>query len=133
MLDNARRLRDLFECRVGVEGQYPSRRDQLLVDSWSEYRQLFDSGVDYAIDLSHMNIVATHAGHWETTLLQEMLACERCIEVHLSDNDGRGDWHQTCDRAPAWQPFLSSIHPDAVVFTEGNRLYKRKSNESTHQ
>lgn len=125
MLDNARRCADLFECPVGVEGQYPEKGDPWLVSSWCEYRQMFESNVSYAIDLSHLNILATRSGVRDDALLQEMLACERCIEVHVSDNDGQGDWHQVCEQPTWWLPLLPHINPQAVVFSEGNHRRKR--------
>ncbi|MDZ7855756.1 hypothetical protein [Sphaerotilus sp.] len=127
MLDNARRCADLFGCPVGVEGLYPARGDAWLVSSWAEYRQLFESGVPYALDLSHLNILATASGVRDDALVREMLACERCIEVHVSANNGRGDWHQVCDQAPWWHPLLDSLHPHAVVFSEGNHRRKRST------
>lgn len=125
MLDNARRCADLFQCPVAVEGQYPTRDDALLVSTWQEYRALFESGVPYALDLSHLNIVARFSRSREYGLLREMLACERCIEVHVSDNDGRGDWHQVCDAPPWWMEHLHYVHADAVIFSEGNHRRTR--------
>ena len=125
MLDNARRCADLFECPVGVEGQYPATGNPWWVSSWAEYRQLFESGVPYAIDLSHIRILAARSGIRDDALLQEMLACERCIEVHVSDNDGQGDWHQVCVQPTWWFPLLHHINPKAVVFSEGNHRRKR--------
>lgn len=125
MLEQARRCADLFGCPVGVEGHYPSRGDVWLVSSWPEYRALFDSGVPYALDLSHLHIVATHTGRRETVLVTEMLACERCIEVHISANDGCGDWHEVCAEPPWWHPLLRYIHTNAVVFSEGNHRRRR--------
>jgi len=125
MLDNARRCADLFGCPVGVEGLYPAPSDPWLVSSWAEYRQLFESGVPYALDLSHLNILAVCSGVRDDALVREMLACQRCIEVHVSANDGRGDWHQVCEQVPWWHPLLASIHPQAVVFSEGNHRRKR--------
>ena len=127
MLDNARRCADLFDCPVGVEGLYPAPRDPWLVSSWAEYRQLFESGVPYALDLSHLNILVAISGVRDDALVREMLACERCMEVHVSANDGRGDWHQVCEQAPWWHPLLASIHPQAVVFSEGNHRRKRSN------
>jgi hypothetical protein len=84
-----------------------------------------ESGVPYAIDLSHLHILACHSGVRDDALVRDMLACERCIEVHVSANDGRGDWHQICQRPPWWWPLLRHINPKAVVFSEGNHRRKR--------
>lgn len=130
MLEHARRCADLFGCPVGVEGHFPSAGDTWLVSTWREYRSLFESGVPYALDLSHLHILATRTGRQETTLVAEMLACERCIEVHVSANDGRGDWHQVCTAPTWWHPLLPHIHPDAVVFSEGN--HRRRRNDHVH-
>ncbi len=126
MLDNARRLAQAFDCVVAVEGQYPTKSDSYLVSTWGEYRQLFESGVPYALDLSHLNILAAQSGQYELGLLNEMLLCDRCIEVHVSDNDGTGDWHQVCQDRPWWYDSMAGIHPEAVVFTEGNQLRQRR-------
>jgi sugar phosphate isomerase/epimerase len=125
MFENARKLADLFECPVGIEGQYPSEHDTMLVSSWNEYRQVFDSGVPYVLDLSHLNILAAKSGQQERSLVTEMLACERCIEVHLSDNDGSGDWHQVCESKPWWLSLLPYVNSAAVLFTEGNHRRSR--------
>lgn len=120
MLDNARRCADLLGCPVGVEGHYPTPQDTWLVSSWEEYRLLFESGVPYALDLSHLNIVAAASGRREETLLTEMLTCERCLEIHVSANDGRGDRHNVCGKPPWWFALLTWAHPGAVIFSEGN-------------
>ncbi|MDO9093623.1 MAG: hypothetical protein Q8R98_14850 [Rubrivivax sp.] len=125
MLDHTRRCADLFGCAVGVEGQYPAAGDPWLVSTWPEYRRLFESGVPYAIDLSHLHILACHSGVHDDALVRDMLACDRCIEVHVSANDGRGDWHQVCEQPPWWWPLLQYINPKAVVFSEGNHRRKR--------
>lgn len=123
---NAKRCEDLFGARVGIEGQYPVPGDRLLCSSWSEYRRLLQSDASYAIDLSHVNILATSSGLVERSLLQELLACERCLEVHVSANDGTGDWHQVCHEPPWWLDLLTHINQDAVVFSEGNQRRSRK-------
>jgi len=120
MLDNARRAADLFSCPVAVEGLYPTQGDELLVSTWQEYQCVLESGVPFALDLSHLNILAHQTGRQELSLVREMLASERCIEVHVSDNDGRGDTHQVCARPAWWMPLLAGINPAAVVFSEGN-------------
>jgi hypothetical protein len=125
VLEHARRCAELFGCPAGIEGHYPTSGDAWLVSSWAEYRAVFESGVPYALDLSHLHILAARTGCRETTLVAEMLACERCIEVHVSANDGSGDWHQVCTEPPWWHPLRRHIHPHAVVFSEGNQRKPR--------
>lgn len=126
MADNVRRMVDLFGCRVGVEGLYPERGTWLIQD-WAEYAWLLESGLDFALDLSHLNILARKSSGWEEALVKEMLSCERCIEVHLSDNDGLADRHLKLEEAPRWWDWMDSIHAAAVVFSEGNQ--REQANE----
>lgn len=131
VIDSALRAADLFGCPVAVEGHYPTPKEpeRWNVATWDEYRHLFESGAPYALDLSHLNIVACRSGHQQHALVTEMLACERCIEIHLSDNDGHGDQHQVLQRAPWWWCLRPYFNPNAVVFSEGNQ--KRKIDETT--
>ncbi len=122
VLDNVRRCAELFGCPVGVEGHYPTRGQTWLIANWEEYRLLFESGAPYALDLSHLHIVATQSGRTEDTLVAEMLSCERCLEIHVSANDGLGDRHDLCAEPPWWHPLLAHAHPDVVLFSEGNHL-----------
>lgn len=120
MLDNARRVADLFGCPVAVEGLYPTPDDCFLVSTWPEYQVLLESGVPFALDLSHMNILARQSGQQESALVLELLASGQCIEVHVSDNDGRSDTHQVCARPVWWEPLLARVNSAAVIFSEGN-------------
>lgn len=86
MFDNTHRCSDLFGCPVAIEGQYPATGDdphRFLVSSWLEYRELLDSGIPYALDLSHLNILSDRTGQREDTLVAEMLASPACLEVHI--------------------------------------------------
>lgn len=120
VFDASRRCAEWFDCPVGIEAQYPSADGRWLVSTWDEYRTLFESGVPYAIDLSHVHILASITRRRELGLLNEMLACERCLEVHVSDNDGTHDQHRVCQGAPWWLPLIGVVHRDAVIFSEGN-------------
>lgn len=129
--DYARRLAELFECPVGIEGHYPTPRGTYVIETWEDYRALVESGLPYVLDLSHLNIVAHKTGRREDTFVAEALANERCIEVHLSHNDGMGDSHECMDvdDLPWWMALLPHVHSDAVIFYEGN-LLKRMRQES---
>ena len=113
-------LEDRMGCPVGIEGMYPAKGDPYLCSSWTEYRALLDSGVRYALDLSHLNIVARHEKKREVGLVAEMLASENCIEIHVSGNDGSHDQHRVIVGDEWWIGLLGRANPGAIVFTEGN-------------
>lgn len=121
VFDHARRCADRFGCPVAIEGMYPAKHAAYLISTWAEYRALFDSGLPYALDLSHLNIVAVQSGVRHDALVADMLACERCREIHVSDNDGTGDQHRVGTSPAWWWPLLARAHPGAVIFSEGNR------------
>ena len=132
MLDQARRFEQLFECPVGIEGLYPDpfRKHDWLVDSWEEYRQLMESGVCYALDLSHLNILARVSRRIDAALVKDLLAHPHCIEVHVSDNDGLSDRHQMlrpgAPEALWWMDLLAHAalnNPQAAVFSESARAW----------
>lgn len=114
-------LQSLFDCPVAVEGHYPTRDNKWLVSSWQEYRWLLESGLDYALDLSHLNVVAWGERRVEWSLTAELMASEHCIEIHTSGNDGRGDHHLplTGIGEPWWSELLADYQGQAVIFTEG--------------
>lgn len=118
MRDNVSRLIDMFGCLVGVEGLYPER-DTWLIQDWKEYAWLLDSGLYFALDLSHLNIVARKTRCWEDGIMKEMLASDRCLEIHVSSNDGLSDRHLQLKDEPQWWALLSHANPKAVVFSEG--------------
>lgn len=129
VFDNTRRCAELFGVPVGVEGHYPTPGNEFNLATWEEYRALLDSGVAYALDLSHLNIVAHRTGKLDTGLTAELLASENAIEIHLSGNDGRGDQHRIVEAPCWWHALLENRNPAAIIFTEGNH---RRAEASTH-
>jgi uncharacterized protein (UPF0276 family) len=126
VLEYAQDAEQLFGIPVGIEGHYPTsgRADhQWLFNSWAEYRVLQESNVHFALDLSHVHILATATQHIEWRLLQEMLNSPKCLEVHVSGNDGSHDQHQSlnADDPPWWSSLLTYTHADAVIFSEGKQ------------
>jgi hypothetical protein len=122
VFDNAHRAADFFGTPVAVEGLYPDSKDTWLLSTWAEYESLLQSRVPYAIDLSHLHILANRNKHLESGLVKDLLSNDRCLEVHVSDNDGFWDGHEKIrDRFDPlwWMPLVEHIHPDALVFTEG--------------
>ena len=80
------------------------------------------SGAHFALDLSHIQILAHKSGEVRYDLLCDMVASDRCLEIHLSDNDASGDQHRQLVEPPWWWNLLDMTHADAVVFTEGNQV-----------
>lgn len=125
-------LQDMLGCPVAIEGQYPSAKSMHL-ESWEEYASLLRlNNLSYVIDLSHLNILAHKTRKKERELVAELLANERCLEVHISSNNGRGDWHAVCTEHVWWMDLLHYINPKAVCFSEGNlRRRDRSAPEDT--
>lgn len=132
--DNTKRLADIFQCRVGIEGLYPSlgRTSKWLLSSWAEHEELLKSGVDFAIDLSHLGIVAKRERQQRHDLVEALLSSDHCIECHVSDNDARTDSHRplTAGSPPWWLPFLVHVNPEAVTFYEGIAIDPRRKRET---
>lgn len=129
MRDNVLAIQDLFGIPVGVEALYPTpardlavgRKPQLLA-TWSELEWLMGSGLDMAIDLSHIAIIAKAEGRRDD-LLADLLAHPRLLEIHVSDNDEVRDSHDVCSEATWWLPLLRAapVNARCVVFSEGNQ------------
>lgn len=118
MFDNARRLSDAWGVPVAVEGHYPTVTRTYLVDNWREYIQLFESGLPYALDLSHINIVARASGEQRIDVLRSAISSPLCLEVHVSDNDGTKDSHRKIEGTTWWTPLLECLGPNVTLLTE---------------
>ncbi len=127
MADNVRMLADSFDCRVGVEGLYPVTGDLWHISSWEDYAWLLDSDLDYALDLSHLNILVHRSKTRNDVLVSELIENPHCIEIHVSTNDGRSDEHRPVPaNSPWWMPILERTPTTADVFSEGNQYRLRK-------
>lgn len=123
MLDNVARIQDLFgDIPVAVEGLYRNAHAPQLMDCWDEYEAVMSAGVPIALDMSHLQIVATTEGQWQNDLVEELVASARTLEIHLSENDGTGDHHAIVREKPQWWDMLQKAGPHAVLFTEGNQV-----------
>lgn len=133
--ENVRRLEDLFQCPVGIEGLYPSvgANDVWLLSRWSDHEELLASDVKFALDLSHLNIVARRERDERPDLVEALMSSPRCIELHLSDNQARLDSHQpmTPGKPVWWMSHLPSVNPLATVFYEGILVDPRRKASPT--
>ena len=119
-------IEDLFGVPVGIEGHYPTPngKHHWLISTWAEYQQLLESKVHYALDLSHLNILAVQSNRVEWSLVHELLSSPYCLEIHLSDNHGYADQHLPLSNPhalPWWWSLLSSANPQATLFSEGRQ------------
>lgn len=122
VFETCQRLQDLFECKVGIEGQYPTAKNDLLLTTWDDYRAMLESNCYYALDLSHLNIVQHKSGP-NSELCKDLVASENCIELHISDNNGHADIHSSISREPWWHDlflYAQAHNKTCDVFYEGN-------------
>ena len=119
-VDNTLRLQDFLQRPVALEGLYPSSFGWALC-TVSDYESLLDVPVHYVIDVSHLYICHCQDRPVSDDLMLALLSDPRCLEIHLSHNDGRADQH--CDFPPDVVPFgwkhivsafLSRAHKPAV-------------------
>jgi hypothetical protein len=125
MKDNVLRLQDKLNIDVAVEGLYPHKKINWLISSWSEYNWLLESELNMAIDLSHLQIVAKHEGYWNADLVQALLQSEKCLEIHVSSNDGINDSHTDVVGEEDWLKLLNVANKTSVIFTEENQIKRR--------
>ena len=136
LFHNLEAIQQLFEMPVLVEGMYPTRDgpEEYLMSTWQEYIDVMNSGFCYAIDLSHLHIVANREGERPDWVYQ-LITHSNCKEVHVSHNNGRSDAHRPISEhvlgdlwwKEAWLCALSDRSKDdqPLHFTEG--LHRTRS------
>jgi hypothetical protein len=118
--ENIRHIQDIFQdIPVAIEGLYPNAKREQLLSTWADYERLLETGISMAIDMSHLKIVARQEGVWREDLVADLLGRSQCLEIHLSENDGISDRHQSVAKDPKWRKLLDYAHQDAVCFSEG--------------
>jgi len=120
--DNVRRIEQFLECPVGIEGLYPNPSKSHLLSTWKEYEELLNSGLKFALDLSHLNIVSTVENLRCDGLVKELISSEHCIEVHISGNDGTSDRHLEVLGNEWWIEMLDFVGPNVLIFSEESRV-----------
>ena len=120
MLEQLDMIQQCSSTPIAIEGLYPTKKDLWLMATWEEYEAVAERGFSYALDLSHLNIVAESQGR-NDALVSHLLSSSQCMEVHVSANDGRADSHRPMEalQLPWWMNLLGSANPDAIIFYEG--------------
>lgn len=140
LFDKTHQLEEIFDCPVAVEGHYPFGKNKYLLNSWAEYEAMYRAGINFALDLSHLNIVAHREG-WQDDLTIEMLGSKQCKEIHISFNEGILDNHMIATENQTslwskWQDMIIKSKSAADIFSEGNQvlhLRKQKKNEEAQE
>ncbi len=126
IITNVLKLQDFLGIPTAIEGLYPNSKNQddLWKDSITAYEQILKSDLFFALDLSHLNIVYEQIDDFNKQqlilLTKEMLQNKKCIEVHISGNDGNHDSHNAIDKHIWWLDILNKAHlsQDCVIFCE---------------
>ncbi len=128
MIDNVLTLQDYMKIPVGVEGLYPSNRDDWHISTLKEYEQLLSLDVFFVIDLSHLQIVAEFENTIPKDLTTALLEHKNCIEIHVSDNNLISDQHQLIATNRWWIEVLNNakISSNNTIFIESDQRAKRK-------
>ena len=139
LFQNAECIQSIFDVPALIEGMYPTPDNKYLVSTWKEYQILKDSGLPYAVDLSHLNIVGCTEGY-NTDMIYDLIAHENCLEIHISHNSGKADSHRPISKTQ-WQElwwkesWLAALQHRSQIpqhFTEGlqkslsHRFYSQK-------
>lgn len=112
-------LIDFLGIPVAMEGHYPTRGDRFLASSWHEWEMMLNSGLPFAVDLSHAAIIANLKGGRNFDLLKEMISNKNCLEVHISGNNEIADQHTPLTGYEWWWPLMLFRNPGAHIFYEG--------------
>lgn len=122
VLNATRACEDLMGIPVAVEGHYPAPSGDFHIATLDEYQAVMESGVRYVIDFSHLHICSVAERRRDMALLKALVENDHCLEVHVSDNNGRRDEHRLLQHTPWWWPAMEHIHEGATVFSEGSQL-----------
>jgi hypothetical protein len=124
MRANVLNLQEYLQIPVAVEGLYPSKRDDWFISSLSDYEALLTDEMNYALDLSHLQIVCSKEKVYDIDLIRSLLSDEKCLEIHVSDNNCIADSHSKLEGEKWWFEAIqgANIHSHTHFFTEGNHI-----------
>lgn len=123
-IDSTKRLSDELEVVVAIEGLYPGAHSGAVLTNEEEYEVLAKSGVPMALDLSHLYICYHQGTLKNKERIAEWLANDKCLEVHLSYNDGCRDSHASypAGELPFGWEFLLNCSKNASIFSESRSV-----------
>ena len=116
-LKNVEQLEQLCSergIRLGVETMYPPELDstsQYLLQNTAQVKQLLQDlpNIELVVDMAHLNIWKKETIPEKLQLLE--LACNRLLEIHISDNDSYRDSHTAITERTWWVPYAAMFPP----------------------
>lgn len=119
-------LQDYLQIPVAIEGLYPMKKTTYWDDSFSVYETFFNSDISFALDLSHLNIayskMCKNKQKEFSELAIKMINSPKCLEIHISSNDGTHDEHKTINSEEWWFNVLNKLeNTNTVIFCESKQ------------
>lgn len=124
--DNVLRLQDFLGIPVAIEGLYPMKKKTYWDNSLKIYETFLNGDLNYALDLSHLNIAYQQMKIVEqkefTELAIKMINDSKCLEIHISGNDGVHDKHTPITGDEWWFNVLEQLtNQNAIIFCESKQ------------
>lgn len=121
--------------RLGVETMYPAGingTSQYFLQDTTEVEQLLRDlpNINLVVDMAHLNIWKKETIPQKLQLLG--LACDRLLEIHVSDNDGYRDSHTVISDRTWWVPYAKTFPPDVPIVLE-SRMNRQSSEQVRRQ
>lgn len=119
-------LQDYLKIPVAIEGLYPTKKRTYWDNSFYVYEKILNSDLNFAIDLSHLNIAYSKMSKLEQQEFYELsvklINNNRCLEIHISGNDGSHDEHKPIQGNEWWFGLLSELNSQSpILFCESRQ------------
>lgn len=115
-------IESIMKCEIGIETLYPvgGSSSRYWISSWAEHEDLLKSGLNFVVDVSHLNIIFEHEGR-NDELVDRLFESKNLVEIHLSANDGLRDSHKSLSELNDewWMPYVTEYSGAADIFSEG--------------
>jgi hypothetical protein len=124
--ENILYLQDFLNIPVAIEGLYPTKKPSYWDNSFAVYETFLNSDINFAIDLSHLNIAYEKMSNEQkedfSELAIKMINSPNCLEIHISGNDGLHDEHKPISGNEWWFNVLNNLENNQpIIFCESKQ------------
>ncbi len=119
LFQQQQRMTDFLGVPVALEGHYPVRGNRFLCSDWAEWEAMYNSELPFVVDVSHAAIIANIKRERNDDLIGAMLSSERCLEIHISGNNGIADQHTELSGQEWWWSLIAGRNQESHIFYEG--------------